>query len=239
MPRIIIGALFTTVSFDAGGVLVNPNWSRVAAALAVHGVEADARALEAAEPAAKRRFDRADTIAATNDARRGWLYFNYVLKGAGIAPSDATDAALNDLQVYHTQNNLWESVTAGALEALADIRARGLTIIVVSNANGRLHQLLDRLGLAGCFDLVVDSFVEGVEKPDPRLFQIAMDRVSAEPERTLHVGDLYHVDVVGARAAGMHPLLFDVGDLYRDADCPRARSFAEVQTFLFAKNLAR
>lgn len=228
--------MFTTVSFDAGGVIVNPNWIRVAEALAAHGVCVDAHTLEAAEPAAKRRFDRAPTIDATTDAQRGWLYFNYVLEGAGIATSGATDAALNDLQVYHTQNNLWESVAPDAGRVLADIRARGLTIIVVSNANGRLHALLDRLGLSSCFDVVVDSSVEGVEKPDPRLFQIAMARAGAEPARTLHVGDLYHVDVVGARAAGMHPLLFDVGDLYGDADCPRVRCFEEVRDFLFSEN---
>lgn len=226
--------MFTTISFDAGGVLVNPNWTRVAAALSARGVTADARALEAAEPAAKRRLDRATTLEATNDAQRGWLYFDYVLEGAGVALSAATEAALKDLQVYHTQNNLWESVLPGATEALAEIRARGLKIIVVSNANGRLHTLLERLGMNSCFDVVVDSSLEGVEKPDPRLFQIAMDRAGADPARTVHVGDFYNIDVVGARAAGMHPLLFDVADLYKDVDCPRARSFTEVRSYLFA-----
>lgn len=224
--------LIETVSFDAGGVLVNPNWQRVADALATQGVTVDAGALEAAEPGAKKRFDRAPTISQTNDATRGWLYFNYVLEGVGIAPSAATDAALNELQVYHTENNLWESVTAGTGEALDAIRARGLTTIIVSNANGRLHALLDRLDLTRYFDVIVDSFLEQVEKPDPRLFQIAMNRAGASPAHTLHVGDLYHVDVAGARAAGMHPLLIDPADLYRDADCPRVRSVADVPQFL-------
>ena len=221
-----------TVSFDAGGVLVNPNWERVAAALAARGVIVEARALESAEPTAKKRFDRAPTIEKTNDAQRGWLYFNYVLESIGISPSDATDTALNDLQVYHTENNLWESVTPGTREALAEIRGRRLTTIIVSNANGRLHALLDRLVLTRYFDVIVDSFIEQVEKPDPRLFQIAMGRADAVPGRTLHVGDLYHVDVAGARAAGMHPLLVDPADLYRDADCPRVRSVAEVPRYL-------
>lgn len=224
--------MIETVSFDAGGVLVNPNWNRVSAALKDHGVTIDARALERAEPAAKKRFDRAPTIEATDDAQRGWLYFNYVLEGVGIAPSPATDAALNALQVYHTENNLWESVASGAREALEAIRARAVATIIVSNANGRLHALLDRLDLTRYFDVIVDSAVEQVEKPDPRLFQIAMRRAGATPERTLHVGDLYHVDVAGARAAGMQPLLVDVADLYGDADCPRVRSVADLPAFL-------
>lgn len=225
--------LIETVSFDAGGVLVNPNWRRVAAALNARGVMVEARALETAEPAAKKRFDRAPTIGLTNDAQRGWLYFNYVLEGVGIAPSRATDGALNELQVYHTENNLWESVADGAPEALEAIRAHGLTTIIVSNANGRLHALLDRLDLTRHFDVIVDSSVEQVEKPDPRLFQIAMQRAGAVPARTLHVGDLYHVDVAGARAAGMHPLLIDTGNLYADADCPRVRSVADVPSYVF------
>lgn len=229
MPEMVI----ETVSFDAGGVLVNPNWSRVAAALGAHGVSVDAGDLENAEPRAKKRFDRAPTIDATNDAQRGWLYFNYVLEGLGIQPSSATDRALNDLQVYHTQNNLWESVTSGTHEALERIRSKGLKTIVVSNANGRLHSLLERLGLDRLFDVIVDSSVEGVEKPDPRLFEIAMGRAGAVAGRTLHVGDLYHVDVAGARAAGMLPLLIDPAGLYSDADCPRVRSVADVPGYIF------
>jgi len=230
--------LIETVSFDAGGVLVNPNWQRVASALDAQGVMVDARALETAEPAAKRHFDRAPTIEATSDAQRGWLYFNYVLQGAGITPSKATDAALNELQVYHTEHNLWESVAAGARDALERVRSRGLTTIIVSNANGRLHALLDRLDLARYFDVIVDSSVERVEKPDPRLFHIAMRRAGAVPELTLHVGDLYYVDVAGARAAGMHPLLVDTADLYRDADCPRVRSVGDVPSYVFDTSTA-
>jgi putative hydrolase of the HAD superfamily len=78
------------------------------------------------------------------------------------------------------------------------------------------------------FDLVFDSHQEGVEKPDPRYFQIALDRSGAEAAGTIHVGDLYHVDVVGARAAGITPVLFDVADLYPDADCRRVRSLTQL-----------
>lgn len=222
----------TTASLDAGGVLVNPNWDRVAAALAAEGVEVAPEALSAAEPRAKRHFDRAPTIQLTNDAQRGWLYFNLVLQGAGIRPSERTAAALEVLRRYHETDNLWETVVPGALQALAALRARGLSLIVVSNANGRLAALFQRIGLGPLFDVVVDSCVEGVEKPDPRLFEIAMARAGAEASRTVHVGDLYHVDVVGARAAGMRPVLVDVADLYPDADCPRVRSVTDLPGLL-------
>lgn len=224
--------MITALSFDAGGVLVHPNWARVAQVLRAHGVNVDARALEAAEPRAKHRFDTASTINATTDASRGWLYFNLVLEGAGLTTSPATDAALEELKVYHTQTNLWESVTPGARETLEALRQRGLTLIVTSNANGRLHALFERLELGRYFDVIVDSFLEGVEKPDPRLFLTAVMRANASATATLHIGDLYHVDVVGARAAGMPALLVDPDDLYAAADCPRVRTVNDVPRYI-------
>ncbi|MBI2219881.1 MAG: HAD-IA family hydrolase [Acidobacteria bacterium] len=160
-----------------------------------------------------------------------------MLEGAGIAASDRTDAALEELKVYHTQTNLWEAVTPGARDALALLREQGLTLIVTSNANGRLHALFDRLDLSRFFDVIVDSYLERVEKPDPRLFRIAAERAGARPEETLHVGDLYHVDVAGARAAGMYPLLVDAADLYRDADCPRVRAISDLPKLLRSGHL--
>ena len=74
------------------------------------------------------------------------------------------------------------------------------------------------------FAAVIDSAVEGIEKPDPRLFRLALERVAADADTTLHVGDMYHVDVVGARAAGLRVVLLDSDGLYPDADCPRVAS---------------
>ena len=67
-----------------------------------------------------------------------------------------------------------------------------------------------------------DSYDEGIEKPDPRFFQLALERGGADAATTVHVGDLYHVDVVGARAAAITPVLLDVAGLYPDCDCLRS-----------------
>jgi putative hydrolase of the HAD superfamily len=99
---------------------------------------------------------------------------------------------------------------------------------MVSNANGTLHAHMRRLGLAPYFELMLDSREEGIEKPDPMIFARALQRSGAEARSTLHVGDLYHVDVLGARAAGIEAWLLDAGDLYRDVDCRRIRSLEEL-----------
>jgi HAD superfamily hydrolase (TIGR01509 family) len=98
---------------------------------------------------------------------------------------------------------------------------------VVSNANGRLRHLFDRLGLTPWFDAVLDSHEWGVEKPDPRLFHLALAEAGATPDCTVHVGDLYHVDVAGARRAGLRAaVLIDSAGLYPSADCLRIPSLA-------------
>ena len=220
--------MLETVFLDAGGVLVFPNWIRISEALARHGVSAPPEALAAAEPHAKRQLDVTKTIQVTNDASRGWLYFNSILTTAGVLLSDATAAALEDLQIYHRAHNLWELVPPDVLPALKALRARGLKLTIVSNANGTLCAHVARLGLAAHLDCVLDSCDLGVEKPDPRLFEAALERSGATRETTIHVGDLYEVDVVGARSAGIRGVLLDQAGLYEGVDCPRVRSLNEL-----------
>jgi putative hydrolase of the HAD superfamily len=217
-----------TVFLDAGGVLVYPNWMRVSEALGRHGVAVPAAALRAAEPFAKKRIDSGETIQATNDQQRGWTYFNLVLEHAGVALDARTDAALAELHAYHREHNLWETVGDDVPAGLQALRALGCRLVVVSNANGTLHRAFTRLGIHDRFDAVFDSCDEGVEKPDPRFFQIALSRTDSDAASTVHVGDLYHVDVVGARNAGLRAILVDEAGLYQDCDCPRVRSIADL-----------
>jgi putative hydrolase of the HAD superfamily len=105
-------------------------------------------------------------------------------------------------------------------------------LAAVSNANGTVQVLFDRLGFTPLFEVVLDSRVEGVEKPDPAIFRLALERLGEEAGASLHVGDFYHVDVLGARAAGVRPVLVDEAGLYAGADCPRVRSLAELAAHL-------
>jgi len=217
-----------TVFLDAGGVLVTVNWARVAATLGRHGVTTSAATLALAELHAKRQLDaefKGKLPAARPD---GWAYFDLVLQHARIEHTGAVDAAYAELREYDARWNLWEHVPEGVVPALERMRALGLRLVVVSNTNGTLKALLERIGLARRVDVVVDSFEEGAEKPDPRLFRIALDRAGADVESTIHVGDLYYVDVVGARAAGLRAVLLDAADLSPDCDCPRVRSLGEL-----------
>lgn len=222
-----------TLFLDAGGVLVFPNWQRVSDTLARHGVDVTPEALAAAEPPAKFAIDQ--TVRnSTTDSQRAWHYMELVLENAGVTLNDATAAALRELRAYHAAHNLWEYVPDDVEPALGRLSDLGLKLVVVSNANGVLHRCFDRVGLTRYFDCICDSFVEGVEKPDARFFQIALGRADAAADTTMHVGDLYYVDVVGARNAGLRPMLIDPSDLYGDYDADRVRTLGEL-----AERLAR
>ena len=223
-----------TVFLDAGGVLVWPNWTRVAAALRAHGVEAEPQQLADADPLARFSLDEAHMIGRTTDQRRSTSFFDLVLMEAGIELSDATTAALAEIQEYHREHNLWEVVPDFVKPALHELRSAGYKLVVVSNANATLDRLFPRLGLADYFDVILDSAVEGVEKPDRRYFELALSRSASSPHTTVHVGDFYNIDVTGARGAGIHAILVDERDLYRDADCRRIRSIAELPAVLTA-----
>lgn len=217
-----------TLFLDAGGVLVFPNWDRVAVTLSRHGVSVTGDILREAEPAAKFAIDEARRVATSTDADRGSAYIELVLDNAGVRRTPAREAALSDLYAYHSDHNLWEHVPADVMPALERLSTLGLRLAIASNANGILQRMFDRVGLTRYFHAICDSCVEGVEKPDPRFFEIVLQRSGARPETTLHVGDLYHVDVIGARRAGLQAMLIDPHDLYGAYDVERVRSLGEL-----------
>jgi putative hydrolase of the HAD superfamily len=221
-----------TVFLDAGGVLVWPNWTRVADSLRARGVEVDPQKLFDADPLARYALDRAHLDGRTADQRRSSSFFDLVLIEAGVERSDRTAAALAEMHEYHREHNLWEIVPEFVFAALQRLRSGGLELVVVSNANGTLSRAFARLGLTEYFDVILDSAVEGVEKPDRRYFELALTRSRAAPETTVHVGDFYSIDVAGARNAGLGAILVDERDLYRDSDCQRIRSIAQLPALI-------
>jgi len=225
---------YQTIFLDAGGVLVCPNWDRAAETLGRHGVRVDAATLAAAEPAVKRQLDVAHTVRATNDEQRGFLYFDLILKGAGISRTARSDAALAELKTFHDRENTWDAMPADVIPALRRLKGAGLRVVVVSNTSPTLRRAFSRLGIEPFLDLVIASDEEGVEKPDPRLFHIALERSGAAPETTIHCGDLYEIDIVGAWAAGLPAVLLDSAGVYQGLNCPRVATMTELTDGLLA-----
>ncbi|MFC1839291.1 HAD family hydrolase [Thermodesulfobacteriota bacterium] len=116
---------------------------------------------------------------------------------------------------------VWNNILPGVPEALKILKNAGLQLSVVSNSNGTVRKILESLDLDNFFYEIFDSHVIGYEKPDPRIFTHAIKACKADPETTVHVGDLYHVDVMGAWAANIKAVLLDPFGDWDDYECPR------------------
>jgi putative hydrolase of the HAD superfamily len=173
------------------------------------------------------QIDRPEIVLSTHDASRWEIYVGLLLTGVGI-PSTACPEIFKRLQAEHRQRNLWEEPIPGTYEALKTLQSMGLRLAVVSNADGRVAQLLESVDLAAPFEQIFDSEILGIEKPDPGIFQSVLNTLRLRPEEVIHVGDLYHVDVLGARAAGIHPFLVDPTGKHPFGDCDRVRDLQEL-----------
>jgi HAD superfamily hydrolase (TIGR01509 family) len=218
----------TTLFLDVGNTLVSIDFDWVAEEVSARGLPCTAAALRRAEAAARPVVSGELERDAFPSADEGFvLYLRLVLerlpaaREAGAERIEALSRAL--LPVLHRPgeaDRLWRAVLPGVDEALARLRALGLELVVVSNADGSVERSLANLGLRHHFSHVLDSAVVGFAKPDPRIFREGLARAGAAPERTLHVGDLVHADVAGARRAGLHAALLDPYGDWPDVGCP-------------------
>lgn len=208
--------------FDAGNTLLFLDHDRMAAAVgATLGVPLDPEQLAGAAGHAAHAAERARGM----DRDRARVYLEALFTGAGV-PAARMGEVGDCLQRLHRENHLWCRLAAGTREALDRLRAGGLRLGVVSNSDGRVEEALVAAGLRDCFDVVFDSALVGVEKPDPAIFRAALDALGVAPGEALYVGDLYDVDVAGARAAGMEAVLLLPDAAGPGPDCRRFTSLA-------------
>src|SRR5512145_910691 len=131
-------------------------------------------------------------------------------------------------------NNLWRKPIPGMLDLLRALDSRGTKIGVLTNSEGRARELVDELGFGQFVQVVVDSGVEGIEKPDPRIFARMAERLSCSPTDMVHVGDSYEADVLGALGAQMTPvwLVREKTQQPVPPNVHRCQSVAELSTLL-------
>jgi putative hydrolase of the HAD superfamily len=172
---------------------------------------------------------------------RGWgQVIGTILARAGV-PAAALPAMARTLWREQMRFNLYSIVPPGLTGALDEARRAGVRVAIVSNSEGKLEELFASLRIGASFDIVVDSGIVGVLKPDPRIFHIALARAQVPPSRALMLGDTFATDIVGARAAGIRAALIDPhGHLTgRHADVPRVPGVVEVARALTRAARAR
>jgi HAD superfamily hydrolase (TIGR01509 family) len=218
------------VVFDAGGTLVRLDFEWMASAVTALGHVLDPATLRRAEVEGRRRYDATvggppDPAAETPPLGRAGdthAYFAGMLRAAGVSES-LIEPVVRRWDEEQRGPRLWRRPMEGARAAIDGLRRLGLRLACVSNSDGRAEDHLIDAGVRDGLEFVVDSFVVGVEKPDPRIFLIALGRLALPAERTLYVGDIRGVDEVGSRAAGMHFVLVDPWGDYAAPGTPSIR----------------
>ncbi len=230
-PAFSAPATLTTILLDAGNTLVFLDHEAVSHVLKQAGFEVTPAEVQRVEPLAKRRYE--GLLRQGRSHEDGWhLHMAALCQGCGVPPS-MVDATVRDLRAVHDDFNLWRVLPDGLLEALTALREGGYRLGVVSNSEGRLDALFTKTGLSEHLEVVVDSALEGVRKPDPRLFDIALQRMAVGASQAMYAGDIPEVDVLGAQRAGLPAVLIDPYDYFPEfVQAPRFPSVAALAAAL-------
>jgi HAD superfamily hydrolase (TIGR01549 family) len=228
---------------DAGNTVIFLDHARMAQFANALGFSVDAETLIRTEGEAKTLLEgkgdrpvEVDWASRARPGARGWgQVIGTALHRAGV-PRDRLAALLEKLWEEHVGKNLYSLVPTGLGEALDRVRAAGVKVAIISNSEGMLARLFEQLQILSHFDLIVDSGIFGLEKPDPRIFQVALEKFGIRADHALHLGDTYATDVLGAHAAGVRTALIDPHGHYtgRFPDVARAAGVVEVARAMLA-----
>jgi HAD superfamily hydrolase (TIGR01549 family) len=213
------------IFFDVGNTLLFPNRSRILAPIPA-SQHPWLETWQAVERRTKQEFDQG-LMSGKVDHSFWWMFHTYLLQEI-----NAPDDCVRDILISNTQNSAnWDQILPGTREALDRIGGQ-YAIAVISNSDGGIDAVLRRCGICDCFASITDSGTVGHEKPHPKIFAAALRAMKADPSESLYVGDVYSLDYVGARNAGMDAVLFDVAGTYRGREFPRVESLVELEAWL-------
>lgn len=226
------------VFFDAGNTILSLDYALIVDALRRQGFFVEREEVWRAECRARVKLDPFLAEATVRESPEVFSrYVRYMCEEMGIPWGEKAEQLLADLDDINRRTNLWRGGTMpGAREVLADLKGNGYLLGVISNSDGRLGTLLTEVGLAEHFTVIVDSRVVGFEKPDPRIFQWALERAAVSPDQAVYVGDFYSLDVVGARRVGLDAILLDPVGAWPLLDCVKAKDLFEVRNLLPASS---
>lgn len=213
------------IFFDVGNTLLFPNRARILAPLPKNR-HPPLEAWQALERRTKQEFDQG-LMEGRVDHGFWWTFHTYLLQDL-----DALDEGVRDALVKNTQDSSnWDQILPGTRDTLVRLR-KEYAIAVISNSDGKIDAVLERCGILDCFQSITDSGNVGYEKPHSAIFEAALREMKARPAESLYVGDIYSVDYVGARKAGMQAVVFDVAGTYRGREFPRLDSLADLEDWL-------
>lgn len=231
---------YQLVLLDAGFTLLHarrPMVQSVAEALAGFGHTPSETELRQAYATAERWFwqhyHQPGNTTWTHDEtiRATWTaYHSVMLTDLGLA---AQPALIESMFSAHFHAHNWQ-LYPDVLAALDELAALPIQLGIVSDWSSHLPKIIDALGIGEYFAFLLASGAVGLAKPDPRFYQRALELGGVPASAALMVGDSYHGDVGGARAAGIDALLLDRNASSAHTDVPVIRSLHEIIEFVRA-----
>jgi putative hydrolase of the HAD superfamily len=198
------------ILFDVGGTLLEgemPWFDLYQRALSLAARPMALREMVAGYESAIRNMVAAKQTAESASAGAARRLTHCLAEAFGL--SEGRLRAAVDEVIFDHPEALHLTCVAGAGDVLAELRSRGYRLAVVSNWSADLPLVLSRAELKEHFEAVFASEALGYAKPHSAAFLIPLDRLGLTPGQAAYVGDLYDVDVVGAREVGLTPVLFD------------------------------
>jgi HAD superfamily hydrolase (TIGR01509 family) len=215
------------IFFDVGNTLLFPSRQRILAPLHERGLIPTEEQLRELECRTKNEFDSILQHDGRADHGFWYLFYSHLLEELGIRDEPLRNALVEATRISAN----WCDIRPRTREILLQI-AENYRLGIISNADGKIAQVLADCDIGDCFRTVTDSGIVGYEKPHPQIFQAALREMNVKAEESLYIGDVYSVDYLGATGAGMRALLFDVAGAYRKKTLPRVESLEELQTTL-------
>lgn len=154
------------------------------------------------------------------------------LRAIGVEENLASELAPDITTRMRSEYDPQDCVEDDVVPTLEALRTAGFRLAIVSNRSQPFRERVEALGLLDHVDLILAAGEVGWYKPDPRILEHAAARFDLRPEQVLYVGDNYQADVMGARAAGMTPVLYDPRELYQEIESIRIRSMSELHDWV-------
>jgi FMN phosphatase YigB (HAD superfamily) len=217
----------TALFFDVGNTLLFPNRKRMLLPLHQRGVLPSEEMLREVERRTKWEFDALEENDSSVDHGFWQIYYAKLLGEMGVGDENVC----GDLVTLTRISANWCDIRPGTREALLRL-ANKYRLAVISNADGKIADVLARTGIADCFESITDSGIVGKEKPHAAIFEAALRSMRVAAPESLYVGDVYSVDYLGATRVGMRGMLFDVAGAYKDNGAPRVESLEELEALL-------
>lgn len=148
----------------------------------------------------------------------------------GCLPEQAEKLAPELYRHYIKEFQPEDWVPPDVPETLEALKNADYTLGVVSNRSQSYREQLETLGLDSYFECAVAAGEVNSWKPDPVIFQHALQELGADPGKTVYVGDNYYADVIGAQRAGLQPVLIDPDGLFPEAGCPVVHTVGELKS---------